>query len=830
MRSSPVFLARIDLLIPQLGWALVSAADGTPTLKRPFLAKLPIIDADSGATTHPSYTEGSAVMCIRDLHAVDLAYIVGPACYAATTPDEYDLRASAIYNLDNKDWEAAENGGEAFRQALEERLHGRSVRFQSYDHGADIDAMPGDSDTIDQRGNAGVHVGKYVAQLRGSPICYVDASNITNKIRIVAPSIEEHGPLSVRLSSKELSVSDTAVSDSEAFGVRGNPMQIIDGQLQLTDANALPLYRIQQTEGAAVDGKELLVVGYPGEGAHYCTTEAPILAKKRVSLSGELSEVSAAAISSVKSPLIQAVHQIAYDKSRSPQEQLDILQPWAYPEYEEEEQAALTEEQRKAVIDDAAINRIIDKLLTGDYLEKLKSKMAEHGLKVATGDTQMAAIGEQKTGPSTNAAYDPPPFLRLTDPVSGKTTDYYASTSFITQEADGSILICDGYGSEIRMSRGNIYISPALDLFLRPGRDLSTMVPRHQSFNAQEHTTINSSRSVYIRAVNDLKMVGGTDGAGMVTLECLAQNNAVNTGLMLKSGCGTTIIGNDIYIGRNTGTGTTDGRVQEPQKAGSIIIDACSSGVFSARSGNYVVDAQAICMVANQGNAAAAIRINPSIIGVYANSVEMPALVSIVGKRAQEEVAVVRNGQQQTIRLTTYNGDPQVTVGGALIVGGRLWCNGAGWFCGQLGANGMISTSQYCNVVDTTYNDPFEKITIKKQEPNSDMGVSAAAYISTTASKYNYQDSYVTYNGFAFPVTYNVTLPLRVPGMVWQTNEASINGARRWQETAVEASGSTTMCYPGIDVWNSTSYQVSGPDYQLLAVNGNYITNVPKGS
>ena len=829
MRSSPVFLARIDLLIPQLGWALVSAADGTPTIKQPFLAKLPIVDADTGANQHSYYTEGSAVMCVRDLHAVDLAYIVGPACFAATDPRSNELRAAAIYNLDDKDLEAAENGGEGFRQAMEERLHGRSIRFQAYDHGSDIDAMPGDSDTIDLRGNAGIHVGRYLAQLRGSPICYIDASNITNKIRLVAPAIEEHGPLSFRLTDKDLSVSNTAISENEAFGVSGTPMKIEDGELVLDKPNALPLYRIQQTEGAAIDGKELLVVSAPAD-AHYCTTEAPILAKKRVSLSGELSEVSAAAISSVKTPLIQAVHQINYSKARSQQEQEDILQPWAYPDYTEEEQAELTEEQRKAEIDDAAINRIIDKLLTGDYLEKLKSKMAEHGLKVSDGDTSMATIGNQTTGPTINAAYDPPPYLRLTDPVSGKTTDYYASTSFITQEADGSILICDGYGSEIRMSRGNIYISPALDLFLRPGRDLSAMVPRHQSFNAQEHTTINSSKSVYIRAVNDLKMAGGTDGLGMVTLECMAKNKASNTGLMLKSGCGTTVIGNDIYIGRNTGNGTTEGRIQEPKQAGSIIIDACASGVISERSVEHVIDTQSAYFVASQNNAAAAIRVAPTMIGIYANGVEMPAIVNITGKRSQEQVTVVRNGQQYNIRLSTYSGDPQLTVGGAVVVGSRIWCNGAGWFCGAVGANGIISTSQYCSVADTSNgNDPFKKIEIKKQEPHND-GSAAAVYISTEASRYNYQDAYVTYNGFAFPLSYNITAPLRVPGMMWQTNVDSIRNGRRWLERVVEASGSTTMCYPGIEVWQSEEYAVSGTDYELLSVNGNYITNVPKGN
>ena len=825
MRSSPVFLARIDLLIPQLGWAIVSAADGTPTIKRSFMAKLPANDSNTGAIMQPNLVEGTAVLCVQDLHAVDLAYIIGPASYAATEPD-VDLEASALYAVDNRDNEAAANGGEAFRKALEEKLYSRSLKFQDYDHGADIDAAPGDVDCIDQQGNAGIHVGRYIAQLRGSPICYVDASNLTNKIRLVAPSIEQHSPLSVSISDKELAVHNIAINDSEAFGLqKNNPISITKTGLTYTDANAIPLYRIQQTEGAAVDGKELLVVAYPEPGPHYCTTEPPLLAKQRVSLSGELTEASAASISSVKSPWLQAIHQVNYNPARSYQEQQDILKPWEYPEDEEQEdqpKPANIYEQ----IDDAAINKIVDRMLSGDYLETLKKKLAEHGLKVSTADAQIANyMGGQATGPSNAQAYEPPTSLDLTDPVTGKTTTYFASTSFLSQEADGSILICDGYGSEIRMSRGNIYISPALDLFLRPGRDLSAMVPRHQSYNAQQTTTINSSTSIYIRAINDLKLVGATEGSGMVTLECQAKEAAPESGLMLKSMCGSTMIGNDIYIGRNIGDGVTEGRVSTPQRNGTIIIDACETGTMTLRSKENVVDASSVCLVASANNTASALRVSPSMIGIYAHGVEIPASVQMRGKRSQEEVTVVRNGQRHTLKLDTYTGDPPLVVGGALMVGGRFVCNKSGLFCDTLIAKGVGSTSQYCGVVDPSYGDPFKPITVPKLDPHNDMGSFTATLVVEEASRYNYQDAYISANGFAFPTTYNVPADIRVPGMMWQTNEATISNNKVWIEKSVKGKDNKeTMCYPGLAVWTGGSISIAG--YQTVSLLDGYLTNV----
>ena len=89
------------------------------------------------------------------------------------------------------------------------------------------------------------------------------------------------------------------------------------------------------------------------------------------------------------------------------------------------------------------------------------------------------------------------------------------------------------------------------------------MVPRHQSYNAQGHTTINTGKSMYLRAVNDMKIVGATDGSGMVTLESRAVSNELLTnGLLIKCKVGTAIVGNDIYIGRNSGNGVTENRVE----------------------------------------------------------------------------------------------------------------------------------------------------------------------------------------------------------------------------------------------------------------------------
>ena len=174
------------------------------------------------------------------------------------------------------------------------------------------------------------------------------------------------------------------------------------------------------------------------------------------------------------------------------EKQLDLLTPYRrdIEEQQEEQQAPNLNQE----IMDAAINKVVDKLLTKDYLPVLMQRMMEAGLIVS--ETPLATKFTEHTefGPTTEAAYQPPKFLKIKDPVTGQEHLYFDSTSFISQEPDGSILLKDGYGSEIRMSQGNIYISPALDLQLRPGRDMWGLISRHMSLDSQGFAIINSNR------------------------------------------------------------------------------------------------------------------------------------------------------------------------------------------------------------------------------------------------------------------------------------------------------------------------------------------------
>lgn len=66
---------------------------------------------------------------------------------------------------------------------------------------------------------------------------------------------------------------------------------------------------------------------------------------------------------------------------------------------------------------------------------------------------------------------------------------YYPSHSYFELMDDGGVLMGDGYGSEIRMVGGNIYITCPGDLFLQPGRRL-----------------VGMAKDVFVRAENGLEL------------------------------------------------------------------------------------------------------------------------------------------------------------------------------------------------------------------------------------------------------------------------------------------------------------------------------------
>lgn len=834
-----IFFGTIVVSAPKYGIALVQVGTGAPSMTSIRIGHLPYIDAGCGAVVQQQLVEGTAVACMEHNDAGTLkTYIIGPANNNCGEKDDM-LRWRNFYNVDV----FKTNHSKALVAVLDGML--KKLQFQQFRdhaHSVDQDALPGDFDVKDKFGANGVHVGRLLSQLHGSPLAYIDVEAMYNTSRRVADNLEDHTLLSMEVQTPEYHVHNIAINESESFGLRSEPPFTEEGadNIELTDDKAIPFYRVTNIAGAGIDGIEQTVNDFPkDEDTHTSGTEPQILAKRRTSIMGAMSQASVANIQSIKSPLLTGVHQLGYGKTSKQDPDRawfdDILEPYEGEPPEDPEEPK--PDPADALISDAAINKVIDKLLSSEYVKVLKKRMLENGLIVSDPEKTFGKMHfdeddlEPVGGPINKQQYDLPKSIELEDPVTGRKQIYYASTSFITQEDDGSILIADGYGSEIRMSRGNIYISPALDLFFRPGRDLSSMVPRHQAFNTQGTLTLNSDDSIYIRGTKDLKMTGATDGTGVVLLESKAtEGYEFPGGVVIKSNSNLSLTGKDLYLGRNAHVGRDKGSVNEPEQPGMIVIDSGVNGVIMERSKAHTVESQTFIVASTGGSSNSAFTVAQSMIGMYTRQVVMPAMLNMQTMEGPQTLKILRDGKEQEVTLSTSN-TIGLRINGSIIATGSLHCNGSGKFCKGMVANGIISNSELNSVPGEKDRDVFKEVQPDSTSVLQGLNAGVCGMLKQVSGTV-YQDYYVVGNEFAFPLTYNIDANLRMPGMLWQViaeNKDTYNEKYVWKERYIKGiDGTETACYPGIDVWTSGDAVISTKEYKTHSLATGYVMNAER--
>lgn len=851
------YTATVVASAPELGVALVQRAQGSAKTSDLVLAYYPVMESPTGVSSMPMYAVGCTVLCTRCyLNSMEVVFITG-LCNKHMDARDNSYGHRKLYNA------------ESFTQSSSDALSGPrllermkpakgSAWIRNHANGFPADALPGDYEILDKATTIGLHVGRDLVQLRGSALAMVDLTDFGSRVRLVGQSVETHTALTEHIVADQFTVDNQAANIQEAFGLLHTDGQVVDYDLdteKLTprDEFAVPLYRLQHVSGALAQGFEDIVVGWPvvnGKDAprHDDTQEPPMLARRRLDYSGEATQASAHSLASVKTPWIQGITQLGYGgrATEAPYMFDDLREPY-YKEQQANEEPDIPEDDNEDAITDAAINKMVDKLLTGAYKEAMLKALQEHGFSVSSSQSSVtgAEIDVELPGGATSKQhYALPEHIDITDPATGRKQRYYSSMSFITQERDGSICICDGYGSEIRMCRGNIYISPALDLIMRPGRDFSSMTPGHLSLNAQGSVTINSSDSTFIRSVKDLKVAGATGGTGIVTVESRASAGPAGTGLpglVLRSDSNLSVTAvNDMYIGRNSNHGNGHEKTTPPEVAGSLIIDVGDNGSVYTRGKSVTVDAGELTAGAfnlTDTDAAglvrgSAITVTAESVGIFTDTVVMPATLNMKAMKDVVKATLCRNGRTRDAQLTTST-TPSIWLQNSMVIGQDLVVNGIGRFNGHgkrghaLQAYGIVSTTDDAELPPkaSTTKKLFTEQGLPLTPVNAAPATVTAAAAAASASKRVYQDWFITGNQFAFPTTYNVSMS-RIPGMVWQErSKLSGSPGDTWRETYMQdAEGNETACYPGYDIWETATISERGGKHDT-PLNGGYVTN-----
>ena len=180
---------------------------------------------------------------------------------------------------------------------------------------------------------------------------------------------------------------------------------------------------------------------------------------------------------------------------------------------------------------------------------------------------------------------------------------FYESESYLSLLEDGTVVIGDGYGAEIRMCAGSITISAPGDVWFKPGKNAQIWAGRDIIMRANSGVDISTTEeSVRIKAEQNVMILAGNDTSkkqGGVLIESRATaptynfdepGDAVIFGGVVLRAKESEVVG----LGKNIYMRTTGGYSGTGAQAGCITLDA------SLGDGNIVTKSRNLYQYADQ--------------------------------------------------------------------------------------------------------------------------------------------------------------------------------------------------------------------------------------
>lgn len=690
------------------------------------------------------------------------------------------------------------------------------------------DQQPGDIYIGDKRG-PGAFFGRLLQCIKASFLCYVQLDGSQDKITTVTVKSQLDTLSSSQIRDTKLDRYLKASDKYQGLGgivkKAGKVLEKIfkiqnNGQKVQYDKPALhPLYRFQKFSGGAVQGT-------------CCSVVAPIVSEN------------------------QRPSVISYQKADYDGTLLNLCQGFTsiktlrtsgvsqYPFPQGADKAAINKEIEKRTED---LNKIIkeykDIALSQNGLYKIlqlalllrdrdTSGLLLQGINESNSNIDLGIdlltpsynekLGLKDKAPKiTGQQIEDYPNVTVEDALTGKKITRFDNNSIISQDPDGSVTIKDGWGSQITMSHGNIYISSALDTFIRPGRDLITMVPRHLSQTANGQVELASKQDIKLGAQGNLVMASAVNGQPGYTV---LQNRSVvgyasEAGMVIRSNGNLSLTASqDMHIGINDKRRVNLGDSGANTGKGSVYIEGGKVRVESKEQ----------------------LEISGSNIGIYSYRGQIGAGLEIssqnvtaIGKQVSLDTGTVNMGKSTTqykVVLNTYAGRKEVSLsqGGSdrkLQIRGALQCEGSITTAGGIKAAGGIEATNYSVWTKETMTDIpgyldkdgkyKESILSKFSAPL--VGQSLSASFSPDLQPW-YKDSYICNKQLSFFDSWSVN---SMPQMSWQVTAYYTN--KLLQPIQVASTGSSqeyTCSYPGKIAWGDNNKACKmitvGPDFNVI--------------
>ena len=811
--QSPLYSGIVQMSFPAAGFCLVRQT-GPTVIDKPLVCKLNTTAGLLGGGILQAPTAGTFVT-YTVIPGSDKAYIVSTNPQGCQ-PQGYvqELRLSYVDDV-------IPMSAYTFVKGLLQKVQDTNKNKEHATANVGLqDQYEGDLYFGDRYG-PGIFTGRAQLTIKGSQASYIQMASTEDKINVLTAKAQ------LDSFADKITISPNLTKVLKASGV----LQGLGGRLSEPDKFPLtieestpsklkyateqqgPLFRSQTFEGGAASGTHKTVIS-PTAG------QPVVVASEMQSYDGQRMSFFAQGMCSIKTLAIPGLQ----DK---PFEHLPQTEDGA-KELEQRGMAAdeIIQQVKKTKLSQNGFQRTLqlNKILQDDYEKALIAGML--GYKVL----QLLEEGVEPFAGSLKAAlqdWDRQGFQVgefLSDgPKSADQNSYteninrHANTSFITQDPDGSITIKDGWGSQITMSHGNIYISSALDTFIRPGRNLIGMIPQHMSLSTNGELQLAAKKNIKIGAEKNLQLASAISGeAGYTVL----QNRSKQSGDMVIRSNGKLSItsSQDMHIGindkrtNNAGKGVTPGD-------GSIFIQGNRVRV-EAQGQLRLLGAQAGLYACNSSTGTG-IQLSTGVISIISPAVNM-------------DTGNLRIGQFQanyTIKFGPNNTEVSLAGGSSTVVvhvRGQLQSRGL-FIGGYIQASGSIIGQDYMR----WSTEEQETIPGTKQASirtfraqisrafNTPMTNSALSFGENFQPWYN--DDYICTKELTF---IDQWLATQMPTMCWQLMPQT-SDYDPLKSITVSATGNAdkkTMSYPGSTGWQTCKMSVIDTDYNVK-YEGNLSTN-----
>lgn len=419
---------------------------------------------------------------------------------------------------------------------------------------------------------------------------------------------------------------------------------------------------------------------------------------------------------------------------------------------------------------------------------------------------------------------------------------FFAGRAAIEIADDGSVVVEDAYGSQVRLEGGNAFVTARNDIVMQPGRNFTVLAPNDIVLRAGNCVDISGGKGdVRVKADGNLMMSSQRKGVLIeandegATPDWEQIGEAVeSSGVMIKAPRSSIVtMSRDTYI--------RSGTLEGDRTSGELHIDAgAGNGAVYVHGGTVTQRAlrRAETIVGSTGSseATASLDLQPTAFVLGGKSLQNVNMGGTNFSLGHEDYDVRVNVQGDLFVSKGLWVDGNAAVGETVWAGANLvvqkdvWTNGSAIFTGAIlchdiasdKSQGMLApTGDDFNASDQI---PPEHPAIAKEQLDSDKeqlrsalqqarqednGTVTELEESLYGDESRFASAALVNNAtftFRTPENYGTSENFTLPETRWQQFNRLLFGAQTvWREDAIASpsTGRETMPYPGFEVWEN---------------------------